>query len=87
MTFKDSPRYTGMLTKWHEDYLKNKKWVQDFNNDKWQSFNDVARYYIATHYELWIPNTLIERCSGIAEIEHIVKYYIYMNKEVKHNEK
>lgn len=68
--------YTTDYAKWHEDYLKNIKWVQNFNNNKWQSFNDVARWYIAKHYELWIPDYIIEGCSGIAEIERIVKYLI-----------
>lgn len=71
--FEYSPRYTGMLTKWHEDYLKHKKWVQDFKNTKYSSYNDVARWHIAKKYELWLPDWVIESCWGLYELEYRIE--------------
>lgn len=68
------------LAKWHEDYLKHKKWVQDFNNNKWQSYKNVARYNMAIKYELWLPDHLIENSSGLADLENTIKQLIKASK-------
>jgi len=71
-----SLRYTGMLAKWHEDYLKHKKWVQDFKNTKYSSYEDVARWHIAKDYELWIPDSVIHSCHGLIELKNIIEQLI-----------
>ena len=68
------------LTKWHNDYLKNKKWVQDFQNTKWSSFKDVARWHIAKDYELWIPDYIIDNCHGLIELKHKIEQLIKENE-------
>ncbi len=79
VSMENSPNYTeiktSIINEWHNDYLKHKKWVQEFKNTKYSSYNDVARWHIATKYELWIPDHVIESCSGIAELENLIKKY------------
>lgn len=74
---------SNLIAKWHEDYLKHKKWVQDFKSTKNSSFNDVARWHIAKDYELWIPDYIIERCYGLIELKNKIESIIKINKEAR----